>query len=88
MILRKAEKILFHEVNDELVLLNPDTGDYFGLNEVGSAFWKRIDGSSSFEKILQEMIEIFDVDLETLNKDLLELKNDMMSKRLLCIADA
>lgn len=45
--LRRADNVTFEVVADEAILIDMDTGTYFSLNEVGTLFWQRLDGSST-----------------------------------------
>lgn len=81
--LRKNPDFIFKEVKGESVLLNPKTGDYFGLNEVGTDFFKLIDGEKDLEQILAELFEIYDVETEILRRDVTELADAMRQKGIL-----
>jgi len=47
--------LLREEFDDWAVLYNPDTADAMGINPVGLAVWKRMDGKRSFEQIVAEV---------------------------------
>jgi len=51
--------VLREEFDDWAVLFNPDTADAVGINPVGVAVWKRLDGRHSIEQIVAEMLEEF-----------------------------
>ena len=47
--------VLREEFDDWAILFNPDTAAAVGVNPVGVAVWKRMDGRSSLEEIVQEI---------------------------------
>ena len=73
---RKAE-VVWQELEGEVVLLNPKTGEYFGLNEVAGSFWEKVDGKKSLGNIIKELLEEYDVKREELEKDLQDLIEKM-----------
>jgi len=47
--------VLREEFDDWAVLFNPDTADAVGVNPVGVAVWKLMDGTSSLDAIVTEI---------------------------------
>jgi SynChlorMet cassette protein ScmD len=47
--------VLREEFDDWAVLFNPDTADAVGINPVGVAVWKRMDGKRSLKDIVAEI---------------------------------
>jgi hypothetical protein len=39
--------VTFEVVADEAILIDMETGTYFSLNEVGTLFWKKLDGETT-----------------------------------------
>ena len=52
--------VLREEFDDWAVLFNPDTADAVGVNPVGVAIWKLLDGRRSVEEIAVQVAEQFD----------------------------
>lgn len=51
--------VLREEFDDWAVLFNPDTADAVGINPVGAAAWKLMDGKRTVEEIVAELKESF-----------------------------
>lgn len=51
--------VLREEFDDWAVLFDTDTGNAVGINPVGVAIWKRLDGSHSLEDITEELKNVF-----------------------------
>lgn len=47
--------VLREEFDDWAVLFNPDTADAVGINPVGVAVWKSMDGKTSLDEIVLEI---------------------------------
>ena len=52
--------VLREEFDDWAVLFNPDTARALGINPVGVAVWKELDGKSSLEKIVDRIKDCFE----------------------------
>jgi len=77
--------ILFHTLEDELVLLNLNTGVYFGLNRVGTRIWRLLNEhpSSSLQQILSILVNEYAVTESRCAEELLSLVASLQEKRLL-----
>ncbi|MDH3254416.1 MAG: PqqD family protein [Acidobacteriota bacterium] len=74
-----AEDVIFREIHGEAVLLNLQTGKYFGLDEVGTAIWGLLAGHRTVEAVLDGLAERYEAPRERLEIDLgrfLELLRD------------
>jgi hypothetical protein len=61
------------EVGQETVLMDLSTGAYFGLDPIGERIWKLIEEGHTLVQICDFMLEEYQVERETLERDLLEL---------------
>ena len=52
--------VLREEFDDWAVLFNPDTAEAIGMNPVGVATWKLMDGRRNLDKIVAEISRLFD----------------------------
>jgi hypothetical protein len=67
------------------VLLNLTSGEMYTINETGLAFLKELDGNRSIAEIADELVKAFDVDIETLTADLVELTDGLVDESLLAV---
>ena len=77
------ENVIAREVDGETVLLNLDTGIYFGLDGVGTAIWRAIQAHASLQEAAAAVEHEYDVDPAVLHADLLRLISQMLAKGLL-----
>ncbi|MXP31035.1 PqqD family protein [Parerythrobacter jejuensis] len=58
------------DVDDEVVIVSLEDGQFFSLKETGHSIWKKIDGARDRNAILQELEAEFDAASEVLARDL------------------
>jgi len=75
--------VISRELDGETVLLNLETGIYFGLDAVGSDMWRAIKEAGVLSQAVDALQAQYDVDAASLRDDLLRLANDMLEKGLL-----
>ncbi|HKN10306.1 MAG TPA: PqqD family protein [Pseudomonadota bacterium] len=81
------ETVLATELEDEGVLLNLETGEYFGLDDVGLGMWKVLGTSRSVEDARAALLEQYDVAEEVLSRDLSAFVAELAERKLLVVTD-
>ena len=87
-IARVSSGTLYRELQGESVLLQLDSGEYFGLDEVGTRIWQLIVEKGDLAEVEAAMLEEFDVDKAALSNDLSRLVDQLVAKRLIEIEPA
>jgi hypothetical protein len=82
---KKNPDIIGKNVKGEIVLLNPVSGKYYGLNKVGGTFWEKIDGTRSMSEIVSLLLEDFNVERERLTKDIEDLVKSLVENKLITL---
>lgn len=70
---------------EEWVLLNLQSGVYYGLNETGSLIWDGLCAGEDPEAILERLEETFQMKPSTLENDLRRLLKDLQKEELVRI---
>lgn len=65
--------VVARELEGELVVLNLETGLYFGLDEVGVVIWERLTDGDTLEGATAAVVERYDVDRERAETDIVAL---------------
>ncbi|MGH9313768.1 MAG: PqqD family protein [Vicinamibacterales bacterium] len=81
-----ADAAVFRELDGEAVLLNLDTGTYFGLNDVGTRMWRLIEQHGRLDAVRDAIVGEFEVDTSTAERDLLALAAALHEKGLVQVA--
>jgi hypothetical protein len=80
-----TKSVLCKDLGDECILLDLETETYFGLNPVGSRFWKLVTTAPSIREALDAMLEEYDVAPEAIEQDMAALIDELVSRGLLRI---
>ena len=62
--------VLVRELQGESVLLNLNSGSYFGLDEVGTSMWAALTTSPSIQAACEKLLAEYEVEPEQLRTDL------------------
>lgn len=68
---RVPEHVLFQAIEGQSALLHLGTETYYGLDEVGTRVWRALTTSETLGAALTELEQIYDVDRNTLERDVL-----------------
>jgi hypothetical protein len=82
-----SPEVLFQEVSGEMVLLDLASENYFGLYEIGARIWGLLESGSSVGEAMDVLMEEYEVERETLEKDVAELLGKLMEAGLLRFDD-
>lgn len=79
MLYKVPSHTIFREVDDQVIALNLDTGQYYTMNELGTRIWALLQQKDSLAGIVEAIESEYDVthdqakaDLESFLKDLRE----------------
>lgn len=76
------------EIADESVILNLQSGVYYGLNAVGSWIWSQIQEPETFSHLSEKITAEYNVDPDQCERDLLTLLQDLVAAQLIEVKDA
>ncbi len=77
-----ASDLVTQQLDDELVMLDFESGMYFGLNEVSTRAWQLIRNKGRLLEVLEVLDDEYDVERETLSTDLLGFAEALRAKGL------
>ena len=75
------------EMDGEAVILNLDSGIYFSLNGVGSRIWGLLQSARPVSEIRDTIVDEYEVDPETAERDVLALLGSLAEHKLITIQD-
>jgi hypothetical protein len=75
--------VLFRNLEGEAVLLNTETGNYYGLDRVGTRMWQSLSQAGSVRQTYTTLLQEFDVGPERLQGDLIAFVDKLCDKALL-----
>ena len=65
-----ADTVFAQEVDGEMVLLDMESENYFGLDEVGTAIWQAMQEKETLKEVFEVLLEQYEVEAEVLENDL------------------
>ncbi len=80
--------VLVRFLDQESVLLNLETEQYFGLDETGTRMWQLVTDSPNIDAAYQGLLAEFDVEPELLRSNLTELLGQLVENGLLQVLPA
>ncbi len=80
---KTSENIAWRNVNEEVVILNLKSGEYFTLNDVGQFVWLAVADQKNMEEIRQKVVDAFDVSPKKASEDIEEFISRMLDEGLL-----
>ncbi len=86
--MKSSEDVVAQKVGDEMVLLNLESGVYYGLDAVGSRVWELLTEHGRLRTIFETMAAEYDVTPEVLQQDLLHLVQELQARGLIQVAGA
>ena len=80
-----TEAVVFQQLQEEAVLLNLDSGLYFGLDPIGTRIWNLLAEDQSLPQIVSTIMAEYEVDNEQCKSDLLTLLGDLEAQGLVAV---
>jgi hypothetical protein len=71
------------EIGGEAVILNLQSGTYYGLDEVGNRIWELIQTPRSVKEVQETLMEEYEVEADQCEKDLLALLQMLADENLI-----
>ena len=79
---RRRDDVLAQAAGDTVILLTPDSGEYFTLNEVGGRIWELSDGSRTVTEIVALLAEEYEAPPDEIQTDALDVLSQLAQERL------
>lgn len=78
---------IFRELDGEAVILDLDSGTYFGLNSSGTRMWNLlVQQHGTLQRVLEALEKEYEAAPETLRDDLLQLVRQLQQKGLVRVS--
>ncbi|HXW08443.1 MAG TPA: PqqD family protein [Vicinamibacterales bacterium] len=81
--MRPSPDVVWRDLDGEAVLLDLSSGAYFGLNQVGTRIWQLLEAGRLPDQIARTIVEEYDVDRPTAERDVAALVDALVDRRLI-----
>ena len=78
-----SDTVFAQEVDGEMVLLDMNSENYFGLDEVGTAIWQAMQEKETLQEVLDVLLEQYEVESDVLEKDLTDFVGKLKESGLI-----
>ena len=85
-VISRSPAVLTAEVDGEIVMMSIEQGRYFGLDDIGSDIWKRLDTPRSFAELINRLASDYDADQATIAADVRDLLSRMAEQDVVRLA--
>jgi len=79
------KKIIQSKIGEEVVMMDMDSGFYFGLNSVASAIWAKLEHEITFDDLVEELLKEYTVEKTLCENDTKELLEQFREKNIIRI---
>ena len=73
-------------MDDEVVILSVERGSYFGLDEIGSEIWRRLETPVRVDALCETLVENYDAERSIIERDVLALLEKLVAEELVTLA--
>ncbi len=80
-------EIIQSKIGEEVVMLDMESGFYFGLNSVASVIWAMMKDGITFEDLCNQLMEQFDVEKSLCETDTQELIDQLLEKKIIRVVE-
>jgi hypothetical protein len=80
-------EIIQSKIGEEVVMLDMESGFYFGLNSVASIIWGMMESGISFEDLCDQLTEHFEVERTLCEADTQELLDQLLEKKIIRVVE-
>ena len=76
------ETLFAQVVDEEMVILDSISQEYFGLDETGAVIWQHLNEHGSLQKTYNAMREMYEVDVKQLEVDICRFVQELVDAGL------
>lgn len=84
-LIKRKSDIVFSKMDNEVVMLSIENGEYYGLDEIGTRIWEVIEHEITFLSLIDLLKDEFDVSEEICKRDTIGFLHELHKKNLLLI---
>jgi pyrroloquinoline quinone biosynthesis protein D len=82
---KRDERTVWRRGDEGVVVLNPNDGQYFSLDDVGGRIWELCEGDRSIAEIANVLAEEYDAEPSVIQADALELLRELRDEGLVAV---
>jgi len=80
--LEVSSSVVTREIGGEMVLMDLESGTYFGLDAIGGRAWKALEDGLTIKELCEQIENEFEVSPEQIREDMLALARNLLEHKL------
>ena len=85
-VISRSGSLLVAPVHDEIVMMDIDSGLYYGLDDIGSEIWKRLEAPHKFGDLVNALAAEFDAERAIIAEDVRKLLSVMAAHKVVSLS--
>jgi hypothetical protein len=85
-LISRSTGLLVAPVHDETVMMDVESGHYYGLDDIGSEIWQRLETPCQFDKLVDGLVADFDADRTEIAEDVRKLLSIMAEHKVVTLS--
>ena len=82
-ILVRNKNLFFAALDDEIAMLDEQSGNYFTLNSVASKIWKILEEPTSLTDLIRQLIKVYEVDSKQCEQEVVQFLSELAEHNLI-----
>jgi hypothetical protein len=84
-LVRLTDGLISAPVDGEVVILSVERGTYYGLDEIGTEIWQRLESPMRVDALCDDLAPKYDADRQTIERDVLGLLESLLAEGLVSV---
>jgi hypothetical protein len=80
---KRSNNIHWQNINDAIVILNPENGTSHELNQVATSIWNQIENKTNIKELIKKLHIEYDVSLDTIEADIKIFIEELANQKLI-----
>ncbi len=81
--IRFSKDVVFRDLDDEMIIMDMNTGKYFGLNETGAKIWALLDKYQKPKKVIDELLTEYNLSEDECEREVKQFLQAILNKGLI-----
>ncbi len=79
------DTLFLQTVDDETILLDTNTQEYFALNDTGAMIWNILEEKKNLKEVQKTILDMYEIDESQVESDILNFVEALKTKKLISI---
>ena len=84
-VISRNPQIISSKMDNEVVMMNIEKGNYYGLNRVGSEIWEKMSEPLTFTALCETLLQEFNVEKEQCEKEVAAYLEKLVNEGLILV---